>query len=196
MIEPDRAMVSIGVETEGLDVAKLKAANDQRVKAIVDGVKKLGIDAKDIQTSRLTIEPVYNYQDGRQELLRYKLRNVVTIRVKDLSKVEGVVNAGVSGGSNLLNGLYFESSKEDAVRDSLRIAATKNARQRAAEMAQAAGASLGKVVSIQENVAYRPQYGAMMMKSQALMEGADPGTPVSAGELTIRATVNAVFEME
>ncbi len=195
VVTPDRASVSIGVETDGLDVTKLKAANDQRVRAIIDGVKKLGIADKDVQTSQLTIEPVYNYKDGRQELLRYRMRNVVTITVRDLSNVDDVVNLGVAGGSNLLHGVFFSSSKETAIRDSLRVEATRNARSRAEAMATAAGARLGKVVKLEDNVGYQPAY---LRKSYAIAElaASDAGTPVEAGELTIRATVNATFEME
>lgn len=194
-LTPDRATVSIGVETEGLDVGKLKAQNDSRVREILSSLSKLKITSTNIQTSRLSIEPVYNYQDGRQELLRYKMRNVVTIRIVDLSQVEDVINAGVAGGSNLLDGLSFYSSRETEIQDSLRIEATRNARTRAAAMAQAAGAGIGKVVSLEDNVSYQPAY---MRKSYMMAEraSADQGTPVEAGELTLQATVNAVFEIE
>lgn len=194
-IPPDRAAISIGVVTEGLDVAKLKENNDQRVRAILDAVRKLGIDAKDIQTSQLSIEPVYNYNNGRQELLRYKMNNVVSIEVKDLRLIEGVVNASVSGGSNLLNSLDFFSSRADAIRDSLRVQAVRNARKRAQDLVQAAGAQLGKVVTITEDHAgYQPTLRKMAMMAEGNSD--DSGTPVSAGELTITLRVNTVFEIE
>lgn len=192
---PDRAVVSVGVQTEGLNISELKATNDKRTNAILNAVAALGIPNKDIRTNRLTIDPVYNYQDGRQELLRYRMYNVVTILVKDIAKVEAVVNAGIAGGSNILNGIAFESSKASGVRDSLRIEATKDAQRRANDMAQAVGAHLGKVVSLQENEGYR---APMYEKASNMMaaRGADSGTPVEAGELTVRFTVSAVFELE
>ncbi len=197
-LAPDRAVVSIGVEIDGLNIATVKKENDQRVRALIEAVKAIGIPAKDIQTSRLSIQPVYNYNSGRQELVTYRMRNVVTISVKDLSKVENVVNAGLAGGSNLLDGLQFASSRTDVVRDSLRIEATKDAKQRAANMAAAAGASLGKVVSISE-IGSRSGYdfAEYARAPGGLMKSADDaGTPVSSGELTIRVLVNTVFEME
>ena len=192
---PDRAILSIGVQTEGLDVAQIKAAHDKRTRSIVDAVRALGITTNDIQTDRLTIEPVYDYKDGRQELLRYRMYNVVTIRIKDLSKVEMVVNAGIAKGSNVLNGLIFESSKEQVVRDSLRIEATKDARRKASDIAQAAGANVGRVATLSENAAYNPTYERRTYM-KAMSSAADVGTPVEGGELTIRCTINAVFELE
>ncbi len=194
VVVPDEATVSVGVETDGLDIPKLKASNDQRVRAILDGVKALGIDGKHVQTSRLTIEPVYNYRDGKQELLRYKMRNVVTIKVLDLSKVESVVNSSVSGGSNLLYGVSFMSSHEDAIRDSLRVEATKNARIRAGAMAVAASAELGKVVTLQEDQGNRMMYARAGGLAKSVE--ADSSTPVEGGELSIRVAVTAVFEIE
>lgn len=193
---PDRAILSIGVQTEGLDVAEIKAANDKRTRGIVDAVRALGIPTKDIQTDRLTIEPVYDYKDGRQELLRYRMYNVVTIRINDLSKVEMVVNAGIAKGSNVLNGLVFESSKEQAVRDSLRIEATKDARRKASDLAQAAGAHVGRVITLSENASYNNPAYERRTYMKAMSSAADDGTPVEGGELTIRSTINAVFELE
>lgn len=193
---PDRAVVSIGVQTEGLSIQELKATNDKRTRAILDAVSALGIATKDIQTDRLTIEPIYDYRDGRQELLRYRMSNIVTIHIKDLTKVENVVNAGIAGGSNLLNGLVFESSKEEHTRDSLRIEATKDARRRANDMAVAAGARLGRVVSLQENSSYRPRMYEQVSYMKAMGGAADSDTPVQSGELNIRFSVSAVFELE
>ncbi|MCO6466442.1 MAG: SIMPL domain-containing protein [Bradyrhizobiaceae bacterium] len=193
-VVPDHAVVSIGVETSGLDIAKLKASNDQKVRALLDGVKGLGIPAKDVQTSRLSIDPVYDYSNGKQELLRYRMINIVTIVVKDLSKVEHVVNVGVASGSNMLQGLAFRSSKEQSLRDSLRIAAVVNAKTRATALVEAVGSQLGKVVTINQVANHQREYNTYMMaKSSRADEG---GTPIEAGELEITERVDVTFYVE
>lgn len=195
-IVPDRASVTIGVETEGSDVKKIKAENDKRVRALFTALKALGIDEKDVQTSNLQIEPVYNYRpDSKRELVKYVMRNVVHVTVRDLEKVEGVVDAGVDGGVNVLNSVEFETSKSKSIRDSLRIAAAKDAQRKAGDLATAVGAKVGKPVSISESGGYQPQ---PMYRAKAMMMAADAesGTPVSAGQMVVRVTVNAVFELE
>ncbi|MCX6139255.1 MAG: SIMPL domain-containing protein [Candidatus Kapabacteria bacterium] len=193
---PDRASVSIGVETEGKDVVVIKKENDRRVRAIFDALKKIGIDQKDIMTSDLQIQPQYNWKpEGQRELVKYSMRNVVHITVRDLAKLEGVINASVSEGSNLLDNVSFSMADSKTVRDSLRIAAAKNAKAKAEALAGAVSARVLRVISISENGGYQPptpMYKAM----RSMSAEADMGTPVSAGQLSMRITVNATFEIE
>lgn len=195
-IAPDRASVNIGVETEGMDVKKIKAENDKRVRSLFTALKTLGIEAKDVQTSNLQIEPVYNYRnDGKRELVKYVMRNTVHVIVRDLAKVEGVIDAGVDGGVNILNNVEFETSNAKAVRDSLRIAAAKDAQRKASDLAAAVGAKVGKPLNISESGGYTPQ---PVYRAKAMMMAADAemGTPVAAGQMVVRVTVSAVFELE
>lgn len=195
-ISPDRASVTIGVETEGMDVKKIKAENDKRVRSLFASLKTLGIEAKDVQTSNLQIEPVYNYRnDGKRELVKYVMRNIVHVIVRDLSKVEGVIDAGVDGGVNVLNGVEFEASNTKSVRDSLRVAAAKDAHRKATELAGAVGAKVGKPLNISESGGYTPQplYRA---KAMLMAAEADMGTPVAAGQMVVKVSVSAVFELE
>jgi uncharacterized protein YggE len=195
-LTPDRASVMIGVETDGKDVAAIKKDNDRRVRGIFDALVKLGIDRKDIMTSDLSIQPVYNWkQDGRRELVKYQMRNVVTITVRDLAKLEDVINVGVAEGSNLLDNVSFSVSNAKAVRDSLRTAAAKDAKAKADALAGALGARATKPLSVNEHGGYNqpvPMYKAM----RSMSAEADGGTPVSAGQMSMRVTLSVTFEME
>jgi len=196
-IAPDKASVVIGVETEGADVLTIKAENDKRVKAMMSALKTIGIPDKDIQTSDLQIQPQYNWKEGRREFVKYTMRNVVTIVVRDLSKLEKVINAGVAGGVNLLDNINFSASNAKAIRDSLRIEAVKNGKAKATELVAAVGGTVGKVLSIEEvggNSAPIPMYKAEMMRASGVSE--DTSTPVSAGQLVLHVTVNLKFGIE
>lgn len=195
-LTPDRATVSIGVETEGKDVVTIKKDNDRRVRAIFDAIKKVGIDQRDIMTSDLQIQPQYNWkQDGRRELIKYQMRNVVTITVRDLAKLEDVINASVAEGSNLLDNVSFSVADSKSVRDNLRINAAKNAKAKAEALAGAVGARVGKVLNLSEHGGYQPPT-PMYKGVRSMAAEADMGTPVSAGQLSMRITVNAIFEIE
>lgn len=195
-LTPDRASVTIGVETDGKDVVTIKKDNDRRVRGIFDALAKLGIDRKDIMTSDLSIQPIYNWkQDGRRELVKYQMRNVVTVTVRDLAKLEDVINAGVAEGSNVLDNVSFSVSNAKAVRDSLRTTAAKDAKAKADALAGSLGARVTKPLSISEHGGYNPPV-PMYKAMRALTAEADGGTPVSAGQMTMRVTVNVTFEME
>ncbi|MFM8771037.1 MAG: SIMPL domain-containing protein [Candidatus Kapaibacterium sp.] len=193
-MSPDRATVTIGVETWGKNIMSIKADNGKRVKAILDAVKGLGIPAKDIMTQEMSLLPEYSWKDDHREFLRYRMRNVVVITVNDLAKVEDVVNAGVNESSNVLEGVAFSTKDASRLRDSLQIQAARNARAKAVALAEAVGAKVGDAVTITESQTYEPQpfYGRRAM---ALDMKESAPTPVESGQLTLKSTINIVFEL-
>lgn len=197
MVAPDMASISIGVETEGTNIADIKRDNDQRVSSIYETVKELGIAGKDIQTSELSIQPIYDYTSKRRKFLRYEMRNLVTITVRKLDIIEKVINASVREGSNVLEGVQFIVSNRDVLVDSLQVEAAKNARKRASAIASAVGAKLGKALKIAASRDHTPEtvYGR---RAFAMMDngGAEASTPVSGGEMKLRSSVSITFELE
>lgn len=194
---PDRASISIGVETEGKVAAQVKKDNDAKVRAILAALKKAGIEEKDVQTSNLSLEPVYNWRpEGQREFVKYTMRNTVYVLVRDLSKLDAVVGTSVEVGSNMLNNIDFSVSNAKAVRDSLRLAAAKDARTKAEALAGAVGARVGKPISINENSNYQPPVPVYRAQGLMKMADAESGPTVSAGQVQIRVTVSATFELE
>ena len=193
-MSPDRAMVTIGVETWGKNIMSIKTDNGKRVKAILDAVKGLGIPAKDIMTRDLSIQPEYTWKDDRREFIRYRMRNVVVITVNDLAKVEDVVNAGVNESSNVLEGVTFSTKDAGRIQDSLQIQAARNARAKAVALADAVGAKVGDAITITESQTYEPR-PVYAMRAMAMADQA-PSTPVESGQLTLKSTINIVFELK
>jgi uncharacterized protein YggE len=198
MVAPDMASISIGVETEGTSIADFKRDNDQRVSSIYEAVKGLGIPDKDIQTSELSIQPIYDYSSKRRKFLRYEMRNVVTITVRKLDIIEKVINVSVREGSNVLEGVLFIVSNRDALVDSLQVEAAKNARKRASDIASAVGAKLGKALTIaaSRGEAPEPIYGRRAFARMDDGVGNEASTPVSGGEMKLRSSVSVMFELE
>ncbi|CAN5533370.1 SIMPL domain-containing protein [soil metagenome] len=196
---PDRASVTLGVETEGKIVADVKRENDSKVRAMLKSIQAIGIQEKDIQTSQLSIEPRYNYkQDGTREFLGYVMRNTIYVWIKDLTKVDAVIGASVNQGSNVLQNIEFSFSETKRVADSLRVAAAKDAKVKAEALAGAVSARIARVISMNESDYQQPP-APMWAKARGMSvrEDEDEGGPtVSSGQLIIRSTVNAVFELE
>jgi len=198
-VVPDRASITLGVETEGKIVADIKRENDAKVRAMLKSIQTIGIQEKDIQTSQLSIEPRYNYkQDGTHEFLGYVMRNTIYVWIKDLTKVDAVIGASINQGSNVLNNIEFTFSEAKRVADSLRVAAAKDAKVKAEALAGAVNTRVTRVISMNESGYQQPPI-PMFNKMQGNMLRAsmdESGPTVSAGQLIIRSTVNAVFELE
>jgi uncharacterized protein YggE len=196
IVVPDRASVMIGVETEGPDVLTIKRENDKRVKMLYSALKELGIPEKDVQTSDLQIHPQYDFSMGKRTLQKYTMRNVVYVTVRDLSKIDKVINTAVSGGINILDNVTFSLSTAKQIRDSLRIEAVKDAMVKASALASAAGAKAGHVMSIEEETNSPAPY-PMYRSNATVQESKDAsGTDISAGHLTIQVKVNVRVGIE
>ena len=91
--EPDLATVTAGVETRAATAAAALAANSETMTAVFAALDAAGIARRDLQTSELNLNPVYNSQrDGQDtppQVVAYQASNMVTVRVRDVAKLRG-----------------------------------------------------------------------------------------------------------
>lgn len=189
--QPDLATISLGVSTRAATAAEAMAQNAEAQSKVIEALKADGIEARDIQTSGLNLSPMIDYQDGQPpRLTGYAAQNMVTVRVRDIAALGGVLDKLVASGANEINGISFSREDMTEALDKARSAAIADARHRAEVMAEAAGMKLGPLMSLSE-----AQMGGgprpMMMAAEA--KRAD--TPIEAGELSVSASVTAVFAM-
>ncbi|MGB3148378.1 MAG: SIMPL domain-containing protein, partial [Paracoccaceae bacterium] len=98
-------------------------------------------------------------------------------------------DSAVQDGANSLNGVTFGLQDQTAALDDARRAAIADAQRKANLYAEAAGVSLGGVLSISEQGSSQPPYMPVRMEMAA--KSAD--VPVSAGELSLGVTVTVTF---
>jgi uncharacterized protein len=189
---PDMASVSLGVTTTGTTAAEALTANSAALQAVLDRLAAAGIEAKDIQTSNLSVNPNYQSYDGSspQVIQNYSASNMLTVTVRKLDTTGAVLDAAVKDGANTLNGLTFGLSDPRPNEDAARKAAVADAMARAKLLAEAAGAHLGTIVSISEGGVYAPPLPMATMKMDAA-----PAVPLASGTLDIQAAVTMVFEL-
>jgi uncharacterized protein len=188
---PDLATIDLGVTTEGPSAAEALATNTAAVKAIMDRLAAAGIEARDIQTSNLSLNPNWtSTPDGAGSVISgYMAMNMLSVRVRDLGKLGTVLDAVVTDGANTLNGITLGLQDPKPVLTAARKEAVADARTRAEELAAAAGVTLGRLVSITEGSGYMaPQ--PMYRQSAAQ----DAAVPVAGGEVGMTASVTLVFE--
>ena len=159
---------------------------------VVAALKASGIDAKDIQTSSLRVEPRYTRpKEGEAaQIDGYRVINQVQIVARNLDRLGDILDQLVSLGANDTGGLSFEASQAETLRDDARKEAVANARRRAELYAKAAGVELGEVLSIDEGGGEAPQpvmHMARAMKSSV---------PVERGTQTLSANVTITWELK
>jgi uncharacterized protein YggE len=192
-VAPDLATISLGVTNEADTAAAALAANNAAQAEVLAVMAAAGIEPRDIQTSGLNLNPVWDnrsYSDGRQRIRGYSVSNIVTIRVRKLDMLGGLLDKVVTTGANQLNSLTFGLSDPKPAMDEARKRAVADALDRAKLYADAAGVTLGPLVTLSEGGSYQePQ---PMFRRGAAMESA---VPVAAGEVGIVASVSITFEI-
>jgi len=194
--EPDLAYITTGVRTEAKTAADALSENAERMNALFDVLKDADIEERDIQTSNFSLNPKYDYPERRApRLVGFEVSNQVTVRVRDLDGLGGILDTVVEAGGNEFGGLSFAVEDDSDLRDEARKLAMENAVARAELYADAAGYEIARIVTINEGGSYAPQ--PMKMQARMQMDRAESApSPVAGGELSFRASVNVVFELE
>jgi uncharacterized protein len=189
---PDTAYITAGVLTEGDTARDALSRNNVATAKLIDGLKAAGIAAKDIQTSQLSVSPRYTQpKEGRPATVNgYTVSNQVRVTVRDVKRLGEILDQTITLGANQMHGIAFEVSTAESLKDDARKAAMQNARRRAELYATAAGAQLGPVLRISEDV--RDVAGPMTQKSRVALSG----VPVEAGTQTLEVEVHVTYALK
>lgn len=192
---PDMAMLSLGVTSQADTAAAALKANSDGLSGALDRLKAAGIEDRDIQTSGLSLHPNIDYSSsGREPQVRgYTASNMLTVRLRDLSVLGQTLDAVVTQGANTLNGLSFGLQNPDEATDEARRRAVADAAHKAALYAEAAGVTLGRIVTISEQGNYGGPQPMMMAEARFAKDAGS--VPVASGEISIGATISVVYEI-
>ncbi len=190
-VDPDQARLALAVVTDSKNLSQAQNENNLITSKVMDTLRSLGINDKDIQTSRFTVHPQYDYSDKASNLIGYQVRNEITIVITDISKVGTVLDKAITAGANNINQISFEKSNLDAAENEALLQAIARGHEKAQLMAAAAQMTLGPLVSISEGY-----HVPLSVNVASLDRGAGGGpVPISPGELKVSATVTMVYQL-
>jgi uncharacterized protein YggE len=188
-VVPDLAEVRAGVVTQGKTAREASEANSRATAALLLVVKAGGIADTDVQTSRFAIQPVQEpSRNAPARIIGFQASSQLTIRVRDVATVGDVVDRLVGAGANEFSGISLHVSAPSKALDGAREEAIADARRKAEIYARAAGLGLGRTVTIVEEGASGAPVTFRAVASQA-------GTPIAAGQETLRVGVTVTFEL-
>jgi len=190
---PDVATLSAGVVTEAADGNSAMRQNAQQMDKVLAAIRAAGIAERDVQTSGINLGPRYQYAENQApKITGYQASNTVSLKVRDITRLGKVLDALAAQGANQINGPSFEIDQPEPVRDEARMAALKQAQERAQTYAKSLGMQVRRIVSISENGGGGGMRPMMMSARAASME---MDTPVAAGETTVSISLDVVFEL-
>jgi len=187
-VAPDTALIRIGVTSQGKNAREASEANARQITAVLAAIKASGIDDRDIQTSRLSLQPQYDpNKSGTARLTGFQVTNQLTVRIHDIGKLPDILDRAIAAGANEMSGIEFAVSQQSRLLDQARAEAVADARRKAELYAQAAGAKLGRVLQIADESAPAPRPLVQAMRAGAV--------PVAPGEQMLRVAVTVSYEL-
>lgn len=196
-VSPDRATLQMSIVAREPTLAAAQKTAADVTNKVLKMLDRMSIDRKQVDTTGASVRPDYrwNREKEEQELRGYISERQISVEIRDLEKLGAIVEGAVDAGVNQVSPPQLDSSKrKDTYRKALRVAA-EDARDNAAQLADALGAKLGKVISINSGSNQpRPPvpYAANM---RTLSAESDAVESYNAADLSFNAAVTVVFEL-
>ena len=194
---PDIAVLGIGVEITQPSVAAARDRAARVTETVIAELRRFGVEDRDMQTSRFSIQPDYQYtDDGRRRLAGYRVVHSLTVTYRDLDTLGPAIDAASDAGGDELvfRDIAFAHADLEGHLEAARRDAVAELHRTARQLAEAANRELGPLLEISEGVPPpagpfpRPATGAFL-RAEAF------DTPISIGSDTINVTVRGVFAL-
>jgi uncharacterized protein len=207
-VTPDRALIQLGVQSNGATPEVVQAANSVAILKVMEALQAHGVAAKDIATDVYVIEPVYENYDSLY-IKGYRINNIVAVTLRDVKTTSAILATALSAGANQVINVEFYTSELRKYRDQARELAMKAAKEKAQALANAAGAEAGCVLNINEN-SWSYYNGGWYGRNQntwmqnTIQNAAPSGgsgnsagdEPISLGQISVKAEVGATFGLK
>ena len=194
--QPDLVTVSAGVTNDADTAAQAQSDNASKMNKAIDFIKNnIGVKAEDISTSNYSIYPKYDYINGKAVASGYTANQTLVVKLHDLSKISNLLAGLTTNDINQIQNVAYTFDNPDNFREQAREQALANAKDKAQNLAKAAGVKLGSLVSFDENSSGGgpiPLYSA----AKDGMGGGGNAPQVEPGTQDIIADISVTYEIK
>ena len=192
---PDKVDISTGVASEAKTAREALDQNGEAMTKVIEALKAMGIDSKDIQTTNLSVSPVHDQRPYDKQappvVVGYRVTNQVRISLHDTTRLGAILDKVVTLGSNQIEAIELGVDEPEALKDEARKLALKTVTDNAKLYAEAAGVGLGPILSIsEEESSYQPHFAP----AAARMESAKD-VPIEAGTTAVEVRIRVTWEI-
>ncbi|MBN2332423.1 MAG: SIMPL domain-containing protein [Deltaproteobacteria bacterium] len=150
-IDPDVAVWTVSIETDGKELKDLKRENDDEYERVLDVARALDVPTQHTTSGRIGVRRVYETDNhGRPgNFSHFQLTRQVKIEQHDIDRFEEFLDKLLMDG-DLNVQLNYNLTTMGEVRERLKLQATYAARSKAEKLAAALGASVGGPLIVSE----------------------------------------------
>lgn len=196
--KPDLAIIDFSVVSDAKTVARALTDNTKKMNAIIDSVKKNGVDEKDLKTTNFSIYPQYEYPypSGQRVFTGYEITQTLDVKIRNLDKVSQIVEGATTAGANQVGNLQFTIDKQDELKKQARGEAIEKAKKKAQELANQLGVSLVRISNFSEGGSgVYPQPYLMDKAVMGIGGGGETAPQIQTGENKIEVSVSITYEI-
>jgi len=192
---PDIAIISTGVVTRSATAGGAIQQAAARMARVRSALKSAGVDDRDVQTSNLSLNPDYRYDNNQPpKLIGYQASNTVTVRFRDIASSGKIIDALVAEGANQINGPTLTIDKPEAALDEARARAVAIGRARADLYARSMGLRVVRIVAVSESGGSYPVPPPMPVMMEARAQAAS--SKIDPGEQKLQVNLAITFELQ
>lgn len=188
---PDRAVIVLGVVTDGPHLQTIQTENASAIRNIIDSLMRLNIPKDQIQTSDYRVEVIHDYEDGKQTFRGYRVTHLLQITTDQVEQTGTIVDTAVSNGANTVSSIQFTLAHPERYENQALSLAVQNARQKALTIAASLGVKLATVPSKVQETSRAPVPVPYM--ATAKFAASTVESPIQPGQLTIKAQVRVWY---
>lgn len=193
---PDVASFSTGVQTIAPTANEAVRKNNVQMAAVIARLRKLGVAENDIQTTQLSLNQQYDYEDGKQIFRGFAANNIVTAKLRDLKKMPQFLDALATDGATNFNGPVFSVDDDSKLKAAARDKVWTTAMARANAIAQKAGYRNVRILRVEEQSHDMARYSQETIVVTGTARAVnDSSTPIAPGQIRVPSTMTFTFEM-
>lgn len=196
-VKPNIGIATLGVDITASTLDQATSQANTKMQAVIDKVKSLGVDPKDIQTVNYSVFPITSQPKGGSDntppaITGYRVSNQVRVTVRKLDDLGKILDAAVGAGANNIYGVSFSIDDLTPYQAQARAAAVKDAQDKAAQLAKSAGIQVGPILQITESSSNpRPLAAAADFRAASAAV-----VPVETGEMQVMVSVSVRFAIK
>ncbi len=195
-VTPDIAILRLGIEAEEASVAIAQSQATKAMEEVMAALTDNGVAEKDIQTQYFSIRRVTKWDRVKEEetVVGYRVTNTVSAKIREIDKAGIIIDAVAVAGGDLtrIDSINFSVDDPSAYYEEAREKAMADAKAKAAQLAELAGAKLGKATYISESSQAPPPIYRQDIYEEAISASS---TPISPGEMEISLTVQVTYAL-
>jgi uncharacterized protein YggE len=224
-ITPDMATVEIGIEVERPALAEAQAEATTQASAIIAAIAANGVATEDIRTTSFNVRVVRDRERPRNREMReaarqddeaasedvasdegddprdegdlYQVSHAVEVTVRDLDTLGQLLDDAIAAGANDVRRVTFSLADPAPAADQARRQAMADALARAETLADAAGMTIVRPVTISETFAPAPipvEFAIADASGGEMARAAAP-VPIAVGEDEVIVEVSVAYEL-